>query len=91
MTQDDEFISVDFIKVSNILFTECFEKLQSVSVNKMGSFTRRSIRTVSLEMVQADVKFGAGGGICTGTVQPIALVVMCTDLSRDVEECDHTI
>lgn len=42
-------------------------------------------------MVQADVKFGAGGGELTGTVQTVALVVMWTDLGRDVEECDHII
>lgn len=52
----------------------------------MGSFACRSEPTVSLEMVQAEVKFGAGGGELAGTMQTTAPVVMWADLCRNVEE-----
>lgn len=62
LTHDDEFVSVDLRKVSNILLTESSGNLRSVRVNIVGSLTRRAKLTVTLEIVQADVKLGARGG-----------------------------
>lgn len=76
MTHDDEFISVDHKKVCNILLTEPSENLRSLCFNVMGPLTRRAKLTVTLEVVLADVKLGAGGGELAGAVQTVALVVM---------------
>lgn len=84
LTHDDEFISVDLIKVFNILPTEPSEDL-SMHVNMMGPLTRRAKLTVTLEIVQADVKLVAGGGELAGAVQTVAFVVMCTDLKECAE------
>lgn len=90
MTHDDEFISVDLMKVFNILLTESSENLHSIHINIVGSLTPRAELTVALEIVQADVKLGAGGGELAGTVQTIALVVMWADLER-CEEVQYVI
>lgn len=46
----------------------------------MAPLTRRPKATVTLEVVQAEVKLAAGGGELAGTVQTIAFVVMRADL-----------
>lgn len=76
MTHDDEFISVDPLKVFNILLTEDMENPHSLCVNSMGSLTRRAKFTVTLEIVLADMKLDAGGAELAGAMQTVALVVM---------------
>ncbi len=91
MIQDDEFISVDLMKVSHILLTETFEELHSMCINIMGSLTRRAKPAVALEVMLADVKLDAGGGEFARTVWTVALVVMWADLEGRVEGGDHII
>lgn len=68
------------MKVFNILLTESIEDLRSMSVNFMGSLTRRAELTVSLEIVLADMKLCAGSGELAATIRAVALVVMWADL-----------
>lgn len=80
MFHDDEFVSVDLVKVSYVLLTEAFENLHLCGTKIMAPLTRRPKFTVTLEVVQAEVKLAAGGGELAGTVQTIAFVVMRADL-----------
>lgn len=84
LTHDDEFVSVDLRKVSNIFLTQSSGNLRSVRVDIVGSLTRRAKLTVTLEIVQADVKLGARGGELAGAVHTVALVVMWADLRKQI-------
>lgn len=80
MFHDDEFVSVDLVKVSYVLLTEAFENLHLRGSKIMAPLTCRPKLTVTLEEVQAEVKLAAGGGKLAGTVRTIAFVVMRADL-----------
>lgn len=80
MFHDDEFVSVDLVKVSYVLLTEAFENLPLRGSKIMAPLTCRSKLTVTLEVVQAEVKLAAAGGELAGTVQTTAFVVMRADL-----------
>lgn len=80
MFHDDEFVSVDLVKVSYVLLTEAFENLHLCRTKIMAPLTLRPKLTVTLEVVQAEVKLDAAGGELAGTVQTTAFVVMRADL-----------
>lgn len=85
MTRDDELISVDLVKVFNILPTESSEELRCVFIQAMVSFTRRAKLAVTLEKVLADMELDAGGGEFAGAVLTVALVVMWAYLQGIME------
>lgn len=76
LTHDDTFISVDLVKVFNILTTESSEELHRMSIEAMLSFARRAKFAVTLEKMLADMELCARGGEFTRAVLTVALVVM---------------
>lgn len=86
MFHDDEFVSVDLVKVSYVLLTEAFENLHLRVTKIMAPLTRSPKLTVTLEVVQAEVRLVAGSGELAGTVRTIAFVVMRADLQGNKGE-----
>lgn len=80
LAHDDEFISVDLVKILNILWAEALKKLHSLCIHTVGSLTRSPKLTVTLEEVLAGMELCAGGGVFAGAKRPISLVVMCAYL-----------
>ena len=91
LSHNDEFISVDLQNVRNILLAESFEELHSLCIDSMCSLTRRAKLTVTLEIVLADVKLGAGSSKPAGAVHTVALVVMWANLEGSTEWVDSII
>lgn len=83
LTNDDEFIPIDLVKVLNIFFTESLEKFQCLLVKSVLSLTRRAKLTVSLQKVQADMELFAGGSKLAGAKLTVTLVVMWTNLKKN--------
>lgn len=85
MSADNEFVSVDPEEVLQVLLTHALEFLHLAGTKVVVPLARGSIRAVVPQEVQADVEFGAGAGVFARAVQPVAFVVVKTDLKEREE------